>query len=667
MNYFKVALQRALFEPLTYSSNKAIPLGQRVQAPLGSNNISARGVVLGHDPQGHKVPNLKAIQKIESGFPPLGPQRAEWIQWLGHYYHYPVGLVAAMCFPPLPFKKAKSPQNGASAGQALSKEEDFQGGAGPAAPAAALTPDQSRSAEAVLKSSGFQVFLLCGVTGSGKTEVYKKIAGEVLRRGDQALLLLPEIFLTPQMLRRFSESFPGQTAVMHSGLTPRQKTSAWQQMIQRKKSLLIGTRSALFCPMPRLQLIVVDEEHEGSFKQEDKLVYHARDSAIMLARLLDIPIILGSGTPSLTSLYQAKLGKYKLLRLTKRALNQPMPKTSLADLKIPPSEGQPFWMSDKLRAQINDVLSRGRQAALFLNRRGRASAIICSACGHIQKCANCDISLTLHGESHLLCHYCSYLEKKPEICPSCRRSRLLEKGLGTEGVERGLKNLFPKAQIIRADRDAIDSKEEMEEFIKIVESGRPGIIIGTQMIAKGLDFPSIDLVGLLLADLSFHFPDFRASERAMQILLQMTGRAGRKSAGSALIQTFNPDHQSLAFAARQDYLGFAEEELKSREKFFYPPFSRLCLFRVESSKEAAAREDAGRLGQTARRLAGRGLTVLGPSPAPVFKIKNRFRIHILIKAAGHARLQSFLDVFLKSFKARRFVQVKMNRDPVSMM
>ena len=694
-----------MFKPLTYSSNEIIPLGQRVEAPLRAKNSLASGVVLAPDPQGHKIKNIKAIAKIDSGFPPLSEGRLKWIQWLSHYYHYPVGLVAAMSFPPLPFKeekakplkaserqtskgaKAQNAETLKSPNKSAEKHAEKQGAFkdlpqkalfpltgspersadSKKPPLLNLTLEQKQCGKAVMSCSGFQTFLLCGVTGSGKTEVYKMIAEKVLSQEKQALIMLPEIFLTPQILSRFSEAFPNQTAAMHSQLTPRQKTRSWRQLLFGEKSLLVGTRSALFCPLPRLGLIVVDEEHDSSFKQDSKLLYHARDSAIMLAKILDIPIVLGSATPSLTSLYQAKKGNYHLLRLTKRARNQPLPKMSLADLKTPPPEGHPFWLSGALRLKIEETLAKGKQAALFLNRRGKAAAILCSGCGHVQKCPNCEISLTLHGDEHLLCHYCSYLEKKPALCPSCRQAKWFERGLGTEGVERALKRFFPKARIIRADRDAIDSRAEMEAFLQIVEQGKADLIIGTQMIAKGLDFPSIALVGLLLADMGFHFPDFRASERTLQILLQMAGRAGRKDSSEAVLQTFSPEHPSLLFAKSHDYLGFAEEEMKSREKLSYPPFSRLCLFRVDSAKQEAAREEAAALGRLARKTATKGMAVLGPGPAPLFKIRNRYRFQLLIKAPGHSQLQSFLNVFLKSFKPRPFVQAKMDRDPVSML
>ena len=665
-----MALRRWLFEPLTYSSAEPVCPGQMVHVPLGPKNSPASGVVLGPDPKGHEVKNLKAIQKIEKGFPPLSKERLQWIQWLGRYYHYPAGLVAAMAFPPLPFKeepkKKKAPAGlsdlarpPAAAARPLKERA--------AGPGFAPTPEQKRCAEAVLKNGGFRSFLLWGVTGSGKTEVYKMIAKKVLSRGRQALIMLPEIFLTPQILQRFSEAFPGQTAVLHSGLSPRQKTRVFQSLLAREKNLLVGTRSALFCPLPRLGLIVIDEEHDSSYKQEDKLPYHARDSALMLAKMLSIPIALGSATPSLSSFYQARQGRHQLLRLKKRALNQPLPKVSLIDMKAPQPEGHPFWLSKALRLKIEAALGAGRQAALFLNRRGKAAAIICLSCGHAQKCQNCDISLTLHGDEHLLCHYCGYMEKKPRLCPACGQDRLFERGMGTEGIERGLKKIFPKARIIRADRDAIDSRAEMEAFIKIVERREADLIIGTQMISKGLDFPSIALVGLVLADMGFHLPDFRASEKTMQLILQMAGRAGRKDAGEAAIQTFQPLHPSLALAQSHDYHGFAEKELKSRQKLFYPPFSRLCLFRIESSGEAAAEGFARGLGRLARKLSLKGMAVLGPCPAPLFKIKNRYRFQLLVKAESHGRLQSFLDAFLKSFKAKPHVQVKTDRDPVSMM
>ncbi len=654
--YYEVVLKSPLFKSLTYRSFEPLSLGQKVQVSMGKKKLSA--VIFKEDPQAHKYKNLKTILKVEKDFPPLSEPRLKWLEWLSGYYYYPMGLIADLSFPPLSFKEKK-----------LQKSENLEFLDAKNKIPIKLNEEQKQCVKSILKDLKFKTHLLHGVTGSGKTEVYKTITEEILKQNKQVLILLPEIFLTPQIVERFSEKFPNQVAVLHSQITPRQKTEVWEQLLTHKKKILIGTRSALFCPLPNLGMIVIDEEHDGSFKQEEKFRYHARDSAIVLAKKLDIPIVLGSATPSLSSWYQAEKGVYQIHRLSERAFKQSLPLISIVDLrKNTKKEERPFWFSEELFLKMQKTLDRKKQVALFLNRRGVANSLMCMQCGHTVICPNCDISLTLHKGYHLLCHYCAYMERKPERCPSCKEDRWFEKGLGTEGVEQVMRILFPEVKIIRADRDAIDSRKEMENFMRIVEKQEAQIIIGTQMLSKGLDFPSIQLVGLLLADMGFHFPDFRATERTVQILLQMAGRAGRKEGGEVILQTFNPEHLSLGFMKDHNYAAFSKEELKIRKKLFYPPFSRLCLLEIDSLKEKEGEQFAVQLAHVAKsKKPKEGMVILGPSPAPIFKIKNRYRFQILIKSLNHKILQNFLDDFLKSFKEKSFVRVKLDRDPNSMI
>ena len=530
-----------------------------------------------------------------------------------------------------------------------------------------LTVEQKHCVDSILKNKKFAVHLIHGVTGSGKTEIYKKLISSMLEKNRQVLVLLPEIFLTPQIVKRFSESFSSDTALLHSQITDKQKRIVWDEVTKGEKNLLVGTRSALFCPLPRLGLVVVDEEHDSSFKQEDKFRYHARDSSIILAKELDIPIVLGSATPDFSSYKKALESSYHLYELKNRALKQQLPQVSVVDLKSKPNEGRPFWFSDVLFEKMTDTLKRGQQVALFLNRRGRATALICIQCGHTCKCLNCDISLTLHESDFLLCHYCSYLEKKPTYCPSCKGSEWLERGLGTQRVQQVMEKFFPNSKTLRADRDSINSKQEMEQFIEIVEKNQAQIIIGTQMLSKGLNFPSLYLVGLILADMDFHLPDFRASERSFQTMLQMAGRAGRIGFGEVVLQTFTPSHPSILFAKQHDYKGFYSEEIKSRKRWFYPPFSRLCLLRIDSLKEKEGEKFAEDLGRKAHDCLSEGIEVLGPSPAPLMKIKNRYRFQILIKGKNPQILDSFLHRLNSKIQIKPFVQIKWDRDPLSML
>ena len=650
-----MAVKCPLFKTLTYSSTPALQRGQRARVSLGKR--SRLGVVLGPDPEGKKIRGLKPVLKVMDT-PPLSDERLKWLDWLSRYYHYPLGLTADLCFPPL-LKKPKPAEKSKEAevkSPRLSPDDSLR-----------LTEEQRNCAQSILQKRGFQPHLIHGVTGSGKTEVYKFLTRRFLSSGKQALILLPEIFLTPQIVQRFSSAFPGRIAVWHSGLTPREKTEAWFDLLEGRKQILIGTRSALFCPLPDLGLIVVDEEHSPSFKQEDKLRYHARDSAVMLARFLNIPIVLGSASPSLDSYFQVQKGVYTLHQLKNRAFRRPLPEVNLVDLRKTPLKDKHFWLSEALYLKIGETLNRKKQTALFLNRRGQAGALICPQCGHVPHCENCDISLSLHGSEYLLCHYCDFMERKPAHCPSCKGLNWVERGVGTEKVEHVIRRLFPEATVFRADRDAIDSHSEMSAFIQAVEKEEAQIIIGTQMLSKGLHFPSIHLVGLLLADMGFHFPDFRAGEHTFQTLLQMAGRAGRGGKGEVILQTFNPEHLSVTSVRKHDYHAFSSEELKNRRKLFYPPFSRLCLFQIDSLKEKQGREFAFQLARSAKKTAGEGLIILGPSPAPLFKIRNRYRFQLLVKARSHETLQGFLDSFLSCIKEKSFLKVKIDRDPVSLL
>ena len=682
-----MAVKAPLFKVLTYSFPQSLKRGQKVKAPLGGKRIST-GIILGEDLKGAERDNIKPILQVME-WPPLSEVRLKWLEWLSRYYHYPLGLVADLSFPPRTPKKfpareefesfhfalegrktystKKSPEmeqvsfsNGALSLAGQEKSGAFS------AESFSLTEEQEQCVKNILGKRGFQPHLLYGVTGSGKTEVYKALSEKFLSRGGQILILLPEIFLTPQIVERFSRRFPGRIALWHSDLTARQKTTAWLDLSTGRKNILIGTRSALFCPLPRLGLIVVDEEHSPSFKQETRFQYHARDSALMLARFSHIPIVLGSATPSLDSWFQAQKGVYQVHQLQRRAFKQPLPEVQIVDLRKTPRKDKIFWLSEPLYLKIRETLDKGKQAALFLNRRGQAGALLCSHCGYVKYCKNCDIALSLHGSDYLLCHYCDFMEKKPSSCPECEKNQWMERGVGTERVEQVIKKLFPEARVFRADRDAIDSHSEMSAFVQTVEQGKADILIGTQMLAKGLDFPSIHLVGLLMADMGFHFPDFRASEHAFQTLLQMAGRAGRSRQGEVILQTFNPDHLSVSSVKDHNYKAFSEEEMKNRKKLFYPPFSRLCLFQIDSLKEKMGREFAFELARSARKKALQGVKILGPSPAPLFKIQKYYRYQVLVKAPSHGVLQRFLDDFPVD-RTNRFLRVKRDRDPACLL
>lgn len=661
----------APLEALTYlppESGQRLERGQAVKVPLGKR--TAQGVVVKRTelPANPKI-KLKSILGTDEERPAIPRAYMDWLEWMANYYIHPLGQVMETVFPPL--KKDTKRKSTKSAAV-----KDY---VEPSAPPT-LTFEQMAALNSILSKRDFNVHLLHGVTGSGKTEVYLNLLDKVLNEGKQGLVLVPEISLTPQLLDRFSRRFPGMIAVLHSHLTPREKTNQWWSVVEGKRRILIGARSALFCPIPDLGLIVLDEEHEPSYKQDEKLKYHARDAAIVLARTMNIPIVLGSATPSLESWNNALSGKYHLHSMASRVQMREMPAIEIVDLreetrkrKETPS-GLPFWLSDRLYAELQHVFDKKEQAALFLNRRGVAQTAHCHACGFAAECPNCSVSLTVHGRSHLVCHFCDYSDQLAEMCPNCKEAPLQPLGLGTERIEHDMSALFPALRIARADRDEVQSREQLEKMIEDVEQHNVDLLVGTQMIAKGLDFHKLNLVGLVLADVGFHWPDFRASERSFQLLTQMSGRSGRQSAGRVVIQTYNPQHISIAYTVKGDFRGFADYELQERSDLLYPPVWRMAMFRIQGPTADRARQAADRLVQRSQTLQkqfesySHNLMVLGPAPAPLFKLRGKFRYHVMVKCDLAPRLNHFCRQLLGSedwIPAGTKVQVDI--DPFAML
>ncbi|MGE4130673.1 MAG: primosomal protein N' [Bdellovibrionales bacterium] len=640
---YLVAVDAPLPGPLSYlapETGASLMRGQSVRVPLGKRTVA--GVVLGSTEPAETEFKLKPIADAAEDRPLIPQAYMDWLEWLSQYYLHPLGQVVETVFPPLTNKKGRGSRK-----SKIVKDHETP------STAPRLTEEQQKVIGSIESKTDFAVHLLHGVTGSGKTEVYLQLLSRVLASGGRALVLVPEISLTPQLIDRFSRRFPGTVAVLHSHLTDREKTDQWWSVVDGQKQILIGARSALFCPIPSLQLIILDEEHETSYKQDEKLKYHARDAAIVLAKKLDIPILLGSATPSLETWHNALAGRYRLHSMKERVESRPLPTIEVVDLREVHRQRKseaselPFWLSDRLHQEMTDTLVRGEQAALFLNRRGLAQSAQCHACGYVAECPNCSVTMTVHDRSYLVCHYCDYSEKLPGKCPDCHEAELAAIGLGTERVQKDLQDLFPTTSICRADRDEIQSREQLETLISDFEQERTQVLIGTQMIAKGLDFPKLNLVGLVLADVGFHWPDFRASERSFQLLTQMSGRAGRETPGRVIIQTYDPTHPSLQFALSTDYQGFADYELSERKMLLYPPFGRLALIRLQ-----AQREDIGRhLGDLIRHRAETlqeqfpvyqpNLALLGPAPAPLFKLRNKYRFQMIIKCDTSSRLNAF--------------------------
>jgi primosomal protein N' (replication factor Y) len=507
------------------------------------------------------------------------------------------------------------------------------------------TPDQKVLLEQISKaiqSNRFSPFLIHGVTGSGKTEIYLRAIEEVLALGKEAIVLVPEISLTPQLLSRFKDRFGGNLALLHSRLGKGERYDQWRRVLRGEVSIAIGARSAIFAPFKKLGIIVVDEEHEPSYKQEDKLKYHTRDLAVVRAKQADATLLLGSATPSLESYHNAEKGKFRLLTLPQRIGGKPLPQVEVVDMKK--EEG---LLSEKVKAALRKNAEEKKQSLLFLNRRGFAHFILCPDCGFTFKCPNCSVTLTHHlKDRSLQCHYCDYKIEPPGDCPNCRGYRLRGVGVGTERLEQEVQALFPGTEVGRMDRDTTTRRRSHHQILKKLENGHTDILVGTQMIVKGHDFPNVTFVGVVAADTSLHFPDFRSSERTFQLLTQVAGRAGRgEMLGNVIIQTFNPDHYSILRAKDHDFIGFYKEEIQFRDALDYPPFSRLINFRVIGNNEKRTKETAekmGRIGQSLlKKRYQKGIDLLGPSAAPFSKMKGKFRWQMLAKGRSPRWLHPF--------------------------
>ncbi len=503
-----------------------------------------------------------------------------------------------------------------------------------------LTRHQHEAVRQIVEalSAGFQPFLLYGVTGSGKTEVYLRAAKACLEAGRSVLVLVPEISLTHQLVAALKARFGDGIAVLHSGLSGRERWRCWDHLASGTLRVAAGARSAVFAPVRNLGLIIVDEEHDSAYKQEEGLRYHARDVAVVRARLANCPVVLGSATPSLESYHNARQGRYRLLRLPERVETRPLPVVEIVDLRGTTVQGRALPLSLRLRHALEANLAAKQQSLLFLNRRGFARFLQCLECGTVLSCSNCSVSLTFHQRSAALqCHHCGRTVPAPRSCPGCSGSTIAAWSAGTEQVEHTLRHLFPRARVARLDRDAVKSGAALAEILDHWTAGYYDFLVGTQMVTKGHHVPNVTLVGVILADLSRNFPDFRSGERTFQLLSQVAGRAGRgQKPGRVIVQTYCPDDPVLRWAAQHDYEGFAQYELAQRAELSYPPFSRLLLARIEATREEEARQLAANFAEIVRTLAAGSVDVLGPAPAPLLRLRGWFRWQVLLRSKHSA-------------------------------
>jgi len=545
----------------------------------------------------------------------------------------------------------------------------------------ALNADQQRIFEpidAVVRSGGFKAFLLHGVTGSGKTEVYLRAIEETIRQGKEAIVLVPEISLTPQTIERFRGRC-GNVAVLHSHLTDGERGAHWRRVAAGQVNVVVGARSAIFAPVRKLGLIVIDEEHEGTFKQESTPRYHARDVAVMRAKLEEIPIVMGSATPSLESWNNSKKGNYTLLSLPGRVLDRPMPLVRLIDLRYEPKTGGAYQaISPTLEKAMKKAMDKGGQIMLLLNRRGFSTYVHCPGCGEVANCTRCDLSLTFHRQRNtLLCHYCGFEQPPIQNCPKCGLPAIRYQGLGTEKLQAELVDKFPSKVVSRMDSDTMQKPGSHEQALDAFRSGAVNILLGTQMIAKGLDFPNVTLVGVINADVGLHLPDFRATERTFQLLAQVAGRTGRGDrGGQVLIQTMTPEHPCISLATKHDFLRFAEMELAQRREHDYPPFQRLARVILRGLKEDAVSGYANELAAAFTQANGRpernppkapGVRILGPAEAPIFRLNNYFRYHFQLQSASPGLLHQVLREVLSLARPPHGVEFQVDVDPYNMM
>lgn len=705
-----------------------VKIGRRALVPFGKK-IRAGFIVSVHT-SGMVPKTIKDVIDIPDEPPYFGQTLWDFLKWAANYYMLPVGLLLKTALPQGADRKSKPwailtvegrkwfgeglPEDFARKGatpwndlkdalgekaaedarkkgwiaveerivrpRVVLKREELPelldgGGPGVSGEDVTLTPEQQAAyyrVRAAVEEGGFKPFLLHGVTGSGKTEVYIEAIRDALRLGRQALVLVPEIALTPQLARRFLRRLGGGIALFHSGLTPAQRMDEWRRMSAGRVNVVIAARSGIFAPLERIGIIIVDEEHDPSYKQEDGRPYHARDLALARAKLEGACVVLGSATPSFESFVNSQRGRLERLELTSRPHGGGLPKVRLVDLREKTGAFSNRFLTPPLMTAMRETLARKEQTILFLNRRGFDTIVQCRACGHVCKCPNCDVTLIHHKSmQRLRCHLCGYSQLAAPVCPQCNGDLWYFGGLGTQKLVEQLEAIFPAARIARLDRDSTAKRGELEAIIEGVRDRLIDILVGTQMIVKGHDFPGVSLVGVLWGDLSLHFPDFRAGERTFQMLTQAAGRTGRETdSGLVLLQTFDPDHSAVRHAMTHDYAGFFEEESEFRRELQYPPFGHLILIRAEGNNEARVEETAVRIGRAARMIKGEShdVLILGPAPAPRKKIVGRHRWQILLKAGARGPLRSLAEELKKEgYLKGGVVKITLDIDPVDML
>ncbi len=664
MKYAIVAVELPINKLFQYSipvefESQVIP-GRRVIVPFKQHRVAGCVVDLTDK---SSFPGIKPVESLPGAFPCMNQEMLKLTRWISEYYFCPWGEVLKAALPACVrrIRKRAMPVISRGEGGIAERSMPFR-----------LNTEQEEALGLLLKSvekgkSG--VFLLHGITASGKTEIYLQAIAYVLEREKQAIVLVPEISLTPQTSERFEERFGKKIALLHSHLTDSQRYRTWKRISSGEAEIVIGPRSAIFAPVKDLGLIIVDEEHENSYKQMESPRYHLREAAIMRGKLNKAPVLLGSATPSIESYYNAQRGQYGLIKLTGRIDDRALPDVDIIDMR----DEKSHILSAYLKQELEKRLFRKERVILFLNRRGFSSFSLCRRCGYVVRCKKCSVSLTYHASSgSLVCHYCNYEEKPQKVCPQCGSGYLRRLGVGTQQVEKEVLRLFPKARVQRMDSDSTSVRGSHMRIFNAFKRGEIDILIGTQMIAKGLDIPEVTLVGVISADTALNFPDFRASERTFQLLTQVAGRAGRGDIpGKVIIQTFNPGHYAIAAAKNHDYEGFYKKELEFRRQLLYPPFSHLIILTVTGKKQETVESSADTVSKLADRLnQEKKIDVLGPVPAPLSRIRGKYRWQVILKGKKMSNLHKILISLygeLGEWRRLKGVKIIVDVDPVGML
>ncbi len=644
-------------ETLTYQlpEKSEIQIGNIVTIPL--RNRQVRGVILEIHTKKPSYPTKSICSKVENA-PHLAPYQIELLKFISDYYFCPLYKAIKLFLPPgiINKKKINLPEKQYFKDEI---EKPFK-----------LTDEQQAALENVAKSDK-QTILLHGITGSGKTEIYRRLTEKILHKGQQTLILVPEISLTPQTVHNFECKFGKNIAIIHSRLTPKQKADQWLHIYQNHTPIIIGSRSAIFAPFQNLGLIIIDEEHEDSYKQEQAPRYNTVTVAQKICSLLDIKLILGTATPSVESYFKASQGEYELIEIRNRVNHQTasLPDIEIVDLREEIKKKNFSIFSDRLHFSIKENLGKLEQTILFMNRRGAASAILCRDCGHLEKCPHCNIAFTFHNKIHvensilpaqrMICHHCGLIKRLPETCPNCDSLKIKYIGIGTQKIEDQTRQDFPNATILRADRDTTKGREQFNQIYQQFKNKQADILIGTQMIGKGLHLPAVTLVGVVIADTTLTIPDYRSSEKTFQLLTQVAGRAGREKPGRVIIQTYLPDHYVITATLNNDYLGFFNRELKIRQELRLPPFSRLIKLTISDKDQEKVYFRAQSLQQKLQAEAGEELQI-NSYPALIPRLKQQYRWQILISG-------STPHSFLKNFVCQNKLEddIRIDVDPIS--